>query len=64
MTINERIAFCEKLEEGYRAEGIGLRAALLKDPIPRGGFEDEWTWQRYLQGYEDGISLMKQEEVV
>ncbi len=64
MTIHERIKYCEKLEQGYRAELIGLRAAMLRQPVVRAAFEDEWIWQRYRQGYEDGISLMKQEEVV
>lgn len=56
MTLDERIAECDRLEAGQRAEGIGLRAAKLG----QGCFtysRTAYLQARFEQGWRDGLSM-------
>jgi hypothetical protein len=53
-----RIAECDRLSLGQRAEGHGLRAAMKFDqPFPYSS--DPYQQQRFEQGFRDGKSLME-----
>lgn len=57
MTIDERIAECDRLELGQRAEGIGLRAAKLGQACFT-YTRDPYLQQRFEQGWQDGLHLV------
>lgn len=55
MTLDERIAECDRLELGQRAEGVGLRAAKLGQACFT-YTRDPYLQRRFEEGWQDGMS--------
>lgn len=60
MTLTERIAYAAKLCVRMRAEYHGLIAAQHPGPPPRFSKDDE-EQAAFLQGYQEGIEVLKAE---
>lgn len=59
MTIEERIAMSDQLEQGQAAEGQGLRAAARGEEPVLPYSSDLYLQNRFLQGLQDGRVILR-----
>lgn len=60
----ERIAACDRLEAGQKAEGQGLRAAARFETCHFPYSTDPYLRDRFEQGYQDGRAILTSHRTV
>lgn len=62
MTLTQRIATCQSLIDGYRAEKIGLIQAELNRALSRDAFSSDVEWIGYCRGWDEGRAILEKGE--